>query len=385
MSFPPLTSPDGDLSDADVRRHVHQLIHPDLAATGQRRLRNSRVLVVGADEVGGPAVGLLADAGVGRLGIVDGAPLHVWNPYPVRPRPAGVEPAGRTRAAAWTTALRDSHPDLTVVTHEVRPAAATATELVSGYDVVLCATEDPALCYLLDDVCARLGKPFVWGDLNRSDGRVSVFWEPHGPTYRDLFPTPPTPHFRGMHGVLGVLGAWLAAAMVAETMKLITGRGEPLVGRVMEYDLLGGVTRVTPLSRNPETGRPAELVDEEPYFGLLSPAAAEAARDSTISVTELKELLDSGAPVQLVDVREPEEHEVVHLPDSVLLPVGEFLEGDAAATLPRDRKVVLYCRMGVRSAEALAVVKAHDHADAVHVGGGIIAWGEQIDRSLPRY
>lgn len=385
MPFPPLASPVDKLSDADVRRQVHQLIHPDLGAVGQRRLSNGRVLVIGADEVGAPALALLADSGVGVLGILDGAPLRAWDRYPGRPA-LDDEPAGeRSRAATWTDALGVTHPTVTVVAHETRLDPANAVAIVSAYDVVVCVSEDPALCYLVDDACAHLRKPYVWGSLNRVQGQVGVFWEPHGPTFRDVYPTPPVPYFRGVQGVLKVLSAWIAATVATETVKLLTGGGEPLVGRVMEYDAMRAVCRVVPVPRNHEATRPAELTAYEPYCGLLSPEAAEAARESTISVTELKHLLDSETPLCLVDVREPDEHALVNLPGSLLIPKDEFLDGDAAARLPQDRKIVLFCRMGIRSAEALAVVKAHGHPDAVHLGGGIIAWAQQIDPSLPVY
>ena len=385
MSFPPVASPADELADADVRRHVHQLIHPELAAMGQRRLKNGRVLVIGADEVGAPALGLLADAGVGTIGVVDTSPLHVWDLHLGRPRPDGESAGEDSRAVAWATALRTIHPSLAVEVHETRLTADNVEAIIGEYDVVLCANEDPALCHLVDDACARLGTPHVWAGIDRDQGQVAVFWEPNGPGLRDLYPSRPAPYFRGVLGVLKVMGTWLASAMVTETVKLLVGAGEPLVGRVLEYDAMAGVTRIVPLSRHPEAERPAELTASEPYFGLISPEAAAAARDSTISVVELRDLMDGPEPIHLVDVREPEEFDVVNLPGSVLIPNDEFLDGDAAARMPMDRKVVLLCRMGIRSAEALAVVKAHGHPDAVHVGGGIIAWAQQIDPSMPTY
>ncbi|WBB81897.1 ThiF family adenylyltransferase [Micromonospora sp. WMMD882] len=382
MPFPPLVKQSDGLSDSEVRRQAHQLIHPDITSAGQRRMNNSRVLVVGADEVEAPALTFLADAGIGTLGIVDDATLEPWD-LPAR----GHEdlPGARSRGAAWQDHLRTGHPGLATVLHDTPLTPADALTVVDGYDLVLCASEDPALCYLVDDVCARLGKPFVWGGLGRREGTVGVFWEEHGPTYRDLYPDPPRPYFRGMEGVSRLLAHWVALTMATEAVKLLTGQGEPLVGRVTTYDVTLGEYAVTPLARRADTRRPTELTANEPYFGLLTPAAAEAARTGTISVEELRDLLDGPAPVHLVDVREPDEHALVRLPDSVLVPKREFLDGDAAASLPTDRKVVLYCRMGIRSAEALARVRAQGHPDAVHLGGGIIAWAQRIDPSLPTY
>ncbi|GLZ29318.1 adenylyltransferase/sulfurtransferase MoeZ [Lentzea sp. NBRC 105346] len=377
MPFPPLVSPADDLGDDYVRAHAHQLILVEVGAAGQRRLRAGSVLVVGADEIGAPALTHLADAGVGRLGIVDGSPLHPWDQY------AGLPGYTGTRAAAWTSTLQGVHPSLTITAYESRLSADNALELISDYDVVLYAGEDPAMCCLVDDACARLGKPFVWAGMEAAQGRVSVFWEQHGPTFRDLQPMP-SPYFRGMAGALKALGGWLSAVMATETIKLLTGTGEPLVGRLMTYDAMSAHTSVVPLDRTPHV-RPGKLTAAEPFFGLLSPAAADAARESTISAEELKVMLDNEVPLLLVDVREADEHAFADLPGSVLMPKKEFLEGDAALSLPQDRKVVLFCRMGIRSAEALAVVKKHGHPDAVHLGGGILAWADRVDPSLPRY
>ncbi|MGC5346231.1 ThiF family adenylyltransferase [Streptomyces sp. DT24] len=385
MPLPPLASADGELGDADVRRHAHQLILPQIGAAGQRRLKNSRVLVIGADEVGAPVLAHLADAGVGVLGIADGSPLHAWDRCFGQPAFGTAEATRVSRAAAWETALRTTHPSVTTEVHETRLGVANAASVISQYDVVLTASEDPAVCCLVDDVCVRLGKPFIWGEIDASKGRTSVFWDVHGPTYRDLYPSPPTPYFRGMAGVLKTLGGWLAVSMAMETAKLLTGMGDPLIGRMMEYDAMGALCQVVPVARHHATKRSAELTAAEPYCGLLSPEAAEAARESTISAEELKELLDSEVPICLVDVREPDEHAFSDILGSTLIPKGEFFGGDAVARLPQDQKIVLFCRMGIRSAEALAVVKRAGHSDAFHLGGGIIAWAQQVDSSMPTY
>ncbi|ATE54603.1 ThiF family adenylyltransferase [Actinosynnema pretiosum] len=378
MPFHPLVEPAADLADDYVARTAHQLILAEVGAVGQRRVRAARVLVVSADEVGGPAIAALADAGVGALDVVDGAALRDWD------RCGGVPSGGGPRSTAWARALRETHPWLTVTAHESRFDVATAA-LVAECDLVVCGSEDPAVCYLVDDACAEAGKPWVWAGLGAVEGRLSVFWAEHGPTYRHLHPQPPAPHFRGMAGALTALGAWLGAAAAAEAVKLVTGRGEPLVGRVAAYDVAAGELSTRALTGGGPVQRPSPLTSAPPFFGLLSPQAAEAARESTISATELKQLIDSGADLHIVDVREADEHALVDLPGSVLVPKARFLEGDAARDLPVDRKVVLFCRMGIRSAEALAVVKAHGHPDAVHLGGGVLAWVKEVDPSLPVY
>ncbi len=378
----PLVEPADRLGEAETRRQAHQLILAGHGSVGQRRLKNGRVLVIGADEAGAPAVAHLADAGIGTIGIVDGTPLRDWDRYMELPARDG---ADGSRAEAWCAALRAAHPAVEAVAYTARLDASNALEIVDGYDVVLSATEDPARCYLVDDVCARLGKPFVWGEMEGLSGRVGVFWDPHGPTYRDLYPKPPTAYYRGMAGTMPAVGAWLGVTMTMEVVKLLTGEGDPLIGRLMRYDALAATCGVEVLHRDPTVSRPVDLTAAEPFFGLLSPEAEQAARESTISAEELKELLDRRSDVCVVDVREHDEYEFANLPDSVLIPKGEFFGGDGLARLPRDKKIVFLCRMGIRSAEVLAVAKEHGHEDAVHLGGGIIAWAQRIDPDMPAY
>lgn len=379
MPFPPLVQPLSDLPDQEIRRQAHQLILSGHGSEGQRRLAAAKVLVIGADEIGAPLIAHLADCGIGLIGIADGSTLNPWDRYLGIP---GDEPV--SRASAWAHALERTQPTVRTVV-ENRFDITSARDMIARYDVIVCAGEDLARSQLVDDVCAQTGKPFVWGDMNATTAQTAVFWHPHGPGLRDLFPTPPAPYFRGMAGVLKVLGAWAAVTLATEVVKLLTGVGEPLVGRVMRYDAMAGVCTTTPLDRDPGTAYPAGLTAAEPFFGLLTPEAAAAARESTISVEELKALLDCGEPLTLVDVRERDEYDFAHIPGSVLLPKDEFLHGDAAARLPRDRKAVLLCRAGIRSAEALAVLKHSGHPDAVHVGGGILAWAERIDPTMPAY
>ncbi|MGW2302725.1 ThiF family adenylyltransferase [Streptomyces sp. NPDC001809] len=379
MPLHPVARPATGLPADETSRQAHQLILAGHGSEGQRRLAGGRVLVVGADEIGAPLIAHLADSGVGSIGIADGSPTNPWDRYLGLP---DEEPADR--ATAWTRALGRTHPFVRAVA-EGRFELPRARELVQDYDLVVCAGEDLARCQLVDDVCAEAGIPFVWGSMDAVGGRVSVFWDRHGPGLRDVFATPPAPYFRGMSGTLKVVGAWLGVALATEVVKLLTGRGEPLVGRVMKYDAMAGTCATVPLRPHERAARPAEPVAAEPFFGLLSPEATEAARESTISVEQLKELLDAGGPVHLVDVREPDEYAFAHVPGSVLVPQGEFLHGDAAARLPADRRTVLLCRAGIRSAEVLAVVRRSGHPDAVHVGGGILAWAQRIDPAMPSY
>jgi len=271
-------------------------------------------------------------------------------------------------------------------------------ELFAQYDLIVDGTDNFATRYMVNDACVLLGKPYVWGSIFRFDGQVSVFWAQHGPCYRCLYPEPPPP---GMvpscaeGGVLGVLCASVGAVQVTEAIKLLTGIGEPLLGRLQIYDALEMGWRELRVRKDPDCAvcgdnpTVTELIDYEAFCGAVSHDAAEAAADATISVTTLagwlKERDDGARDFTLVDVREPNEYEINRIPGSVLIPKGEFLSGEALSKLPQDKPVVLHCKSGVRSAEALAVVKGAGFADAVHVGGGVVAWVNQIDPSQPTY
>jgi len=239
-----------------------------------------------------------------------------------------------------------------------------------------------------------LGKPYVWGSIYRFDGQASVFWAEYGPCYRCLYPEPPPP---GMvpscaeGGVLGVLCASVGSIQVNEAIKLITGIGEPLVGRLMIYDALEMTYHSVRVQKDPECAvcgkNPTitELIDYEEFCGTVSEEAVAAAEGSTISAKDLAAMLEAGDNIFLIDVREPNEYEIVSVPGATLIPKGEFISGAALERLPQDQRIVLYCKSGVRSAEALAVVKNAGFADAVHVGGGVLAWVSQVDPSLPSY
>ena len=263
-----------------------------------------------------------------------------------------------------------------------------ALDVFRPYDLILDGTDNFATRYLVNDACVLLGKPYVWGSIYRFEGQVSVFWNEHGPNYRDLYPEPPPP---GMvpscaeGGVLGVLCASIGSVMVTEAIKLITGIGETLLGRLMVYDALEMSYRTIKVRKDPAGEPITQLIDYEEFCGVVSDDAQRAAAGSTITATELKEMLDAGKDPFLVDVREPVEFEIVKIPGGVLIPKDRILSGEALAELPQDKPLVLYCRTGVRSAEALAAVKAAGFKDAVHVQGGVTAWATQVDPSLPTY
>ena len=386
MTLPPLVEPAESLTVDEVRRYSRHLIIPDVAMAGQKRLKNARVLVVGAGGLGSPALMYLAAAGVGTLGIVDFDVVDESNLQ--RQIIHGQSDIGRPKAESARDTVREINPLVNVIVHEERLDNDNVLEIFSGYDLILDGTDNFATRYMVNDACVLLGKPYVWGSIYRFDGQVSVFWDKYGPNYRDLYPDPPPP---GMvpscaeGGVLGVLCASIGSVMVNEAIKLITGIGETLLGRLLVFDALEMSWHEIKIRKDPNTAKITELIDYEEFCGVVSEEAAAAAVGSTITASELKELLDSDKPLYLVDVREPAEWEIVRIPGATLIPKDQILRGDALASLPQDKQLVMYCKTGVRSAETLAAVKAAGFSDAVHVQGGVVAWVRQVDPSLPSY
>jgi sulfur-carrier protein adenylyltransferase/sulfurtransferase len=386
VSLPPLVEPAAELTVDEVARYSRHLIIPDVGVPGQKRLKNAKVLIVGAGGLGSPALLYLAAAGVGTLGIVDFDVVDESNLQ--RQVIHGVSDIGKLKAQSAKESIAEINPTVNVVLHTERLDSDNALDVFRPYDLILDGTDNFATRYLVNDACVLLGKPYVWGSIYRFEGQVSVFWNEHGPNYRDLYPEPPPP---GMvpscaeGGVLGVLCASIGSIMVTEAIKLITGIGETLLGRLMVYDALEMTYRTIKVRKDPAGEPITQLIDYEAFCGFVSDDAQRAAAGSTITATELKEMLDAGKDPYLVDVREPVEFEIVKIPGGVLIPKDRILSGEALAELPQDKPLVLYCRTGVRSAEALAAVKAAGFKDAVHVQGGVTAWATQVDPSLPTY
>jgi sulfur-carrier protein adenylyltransferase/sulfurtransferase len=386
VSLPPLVEPAESLTIDEVRRYSRHLIIPDVAMIGQKRLKNAKVLCVGAGGLGSPALMYLAAAGVGTLGIVEFDVVDESNLQ--RQIIHGQSDIGRPKAESAKDSVAEINPLVNVVVHNTRLDNDNVLEIFGQYDLIVDGTDNFATRYLVNDAAVLLGKPYVWGSIYRFDGQASVFWDEYGPNYRDLYPDPPPP---GMvpscaeGGVLGVLCASIGSIMATEAIKLITGVGETLLGRLMIYDALEMTYNQVKIRKDPNTPKITGLIDYEAFCGVVSEAAQQAATGSTITAAELKDLLASDKPVYLVDVREPAEWEIVKIPGATLIPKDEILRGDALSTLPQDRQIVMYCKTGVRSAETLAAVKGAGFSDAVHVQGGVTAWVNQIDPSLPSY
>ncbi len=390
MSLPPLVSPAESLTVDEVRRYSRHIIIPDVGMDGQKRMKNARVLCVGAGGLGSPALLYLAAAGVGTIGIVEFDEVDESNLQ--RQVIHGQSDIGRLKGESARDSVLEINPYVNVQLHNERLDNDNVLEIFSQYDLILDGSDNFSTRYLVNDAAVILGKPYVWGSIYRFEGQASVFWAEHGPNYRDLYPEPPP---AGMvpscaeGGVLGVLCATIGSIMVTEAVKLITGMGEPLLGRLFVYDALEMSFRTLKIRKDPNGVLPTELIDYDAFCGAISDEAADAAKDSTISVHQLKAMLEARDRGEqnfvLVDVREPNEWDISRIPGAELIPKGEFLMGDALSKLPQDKPTVLYCKVGGRSAEVLALVKAAGFADAIHVGGGVSAWVNQIDPSQPTY
>ncbi len=396
MKLPPLVEPADSLSVDEVIRYSRHLIIPEYGMAGQKRLKNAKVLCVGAGGLGSPALMYLAAAGVGTLGIVEFDTVDVSNLQ--RQIIHGQSDIGRSKAESARESVREINPLINVNIHELRLDSSNVMDLFSQYDLIVDGTDNFATRYLVNDAAVLLGKPYIWGSIYRFEGQASVFWAEYGPCYRCLYPEPPPP---GMvpscaeGGVLGVLCASIGSIQVTEAIKVLTGLGEPLVGRLMTYDALEMNYRTLKIRKDPNCAlcgpnpTVTELIDYEAFCGTISEEAAEAAAGSTITATELKAKLDERAAGKrdflLVDVREPGEYEIVNIPGAVLIPKGRILDGTALAEMPHDKPIILHCKSGVRSAECLAALKGAGFADATHVAGGVLAWVNQVEPEKPTY
>ena len=389
-SLPPLVEPAGQLSRDEVARYSRHLIIPDLGVDGQKRLKNARVLVIGAGGLGAPALLYLAAAGVGTIGIVDFDIVDESNLQ--RQIIHGVADVGRSKTQSARDSIIAINPLVQVRLHEFRLDPGNAVELFKQYDLIVDGTDNFATRYLVNDAAVLAARPYIWGSIYRFEGQVSVFWEnaPNGRglNYRDLYPEPPPP---GMvpscaeGGVLGIICASIASVMGTEAIKLITGIGESLLGRLMVYDALVMSYRTINIRKDPATPKITELIDYEELCGVVSDDVARAATGSTITPRELRELLDSGKKLALIDVREAAEWDIVHIDGAELIPQSLISSGEGLAKLPHDRMPVLYCKTGARSAQALAALKKAGFSDAVHLQGGIVAWAKQMQPDMVMY
>ena len=379
-----------ELSRDEVQRYSRHLIMPEVGMDGQRKLKAARVLCVGAGGLGSPASMYLAAAGIGTLGIVDFDVVDASNLH--RQVIYGVSDIGRRKLEAARERLRDMNPDLEVVLHEAALTSKNALEIMRGYDVVVDGTDNFQTRYLVNDACVLLGVPNVYGSIFRFDGQASVFAVKGGPCYRCLYPEPPPPGLVpscAEGGVLGVLPGIIGVIQATETIKLILGAGQSLVGRLLLYDALTMNFRQLKLRRDPECpvcgDNPTikELIDYDAFCGITAARADSPMQIPEITVEQLKARLDRGEAVNILDVREPNEVQICRIEGSTLIPLGQL--GARASELDPSQELIVHCKMGGRSARAVALLRERGFDKAYNLAGGILAWIDRIDPSQRKY
>src|SRR6184192_3069797 len=372
------------LSAEELQRYSRHLIMPEVTLDGQRRLKAARVLCIGAGGLGSPAALYLAAAGVGTIGIVDFDDVDLSNLQ--RQILHGTKDIGRAKLESAQDRLRDINPEIGIELHQCRFSSENAPQIVSKYDIVVDGSDNFATRYLSNDVCVFARKPNVYGSVFRFEGQTTVF-APHlgGPCYRCLFPEPPPPGSVpncAQAGVLGVLPGIIGTIQANEAIKLILGVGEPLLGRLLYFDALKMKFQEFNLRRDPQcpvcgdSPTITEPIDYEQFCGV-------ATNIPTVSVRELKQKLDAREPVQLVDVREPFEHEIASIDSARLIPLGEL--PDRLGELDRDRLTIVHCHSGMRSAQAVRLLRDAGFAKAFNLEGGIAKWSDEIDSDVPKY
>ena len=377
MKTPPLANPGPALSAQQARRYSRQIVIPQIQASGQERIRNAKVLCIGAGGLGSPALMYLSAAGVGTIGIVDFDTVDETNLH--RQILYGQSDIGKKKVDVAKSKIEESNPLVSVTTYPVRVNPSNVLEIMAGYDIVIDATDNFATRYLINDAAVLLNKPYVWGSVNRFDGQAAVFWSTLGPCYRCLHPEPPAPgtvQNCADAGVLGVLCASIASIQVNEVIKAITGIGELQIGKLMIYEALEAEHSKIDIHKNPlcvicgENATQVSLLENyESFCGVAS--APE------ISVEDLKKKFAANDDFILIDVREPDEFASSRIPGSVLIPKAGFFDATALDLLPRDKEIILHCRSGVRSAHCLAIIQGAGFMNSRHLGGGILAWEKQ--------
>jgi len=377
MKTPPLVNPGPALSAQQARRYSRQIVIPQIQESGQERIRNAKVLCIGAGGLGSPALMYLAAAGVGTIGIVDFDTVDETNLH--RQVLFGQSDIGKKKVNVAKSKIEESNPLVSVTTYPVRINPSNVLEIMAGYDIVIDATDNFATRYLINDAAVLLNKPYVWGSVNRFDGQAAVFWSSLGPCYRCLHPEPPAPgtvQNCADAGVLGVLCASIASIQVNEVIKAITGIGELQIGKLMIYEALEAEHSKIDIHKNPQCvicgENPTQVNLLENYESFCGVASAPE-----ISVEDLKKKFAANDDFILIDVREPDEFASSRIPGSVLIPKAHFFDATALDLLPRDKEIILHCRSGVRSAHCLAIIQGAGFMNSRHLGGGILAWEKQ--------
>ncbi|HYV97475.1 MAG TPA: molybdopterin-synthase adenylyltransferase MoeB [Gemmatimonadaceae bacterium] len=376
------------LSAAEFQRYSRQIALPDIGPEGQERLRAARVLIVGAGGLGSPVALYLAAAGVGTLGIIDFDKVDASNLH--RQLLHGTNDVGRAKVDSAADRLRDVNPHVSVETHEMALTSSNALDLIRTYGIVVDASDNFATRYLVNDACVLTGVPNVYGSVERFEGQVAVFATHDGPCYRCLFREPPPPGLVptcAEAGVFGVMPGLIGMLQATEVIKLLVETGEPLIGRLLVVDAKRMRFRTIEVRRDPAcpvcgTREQTGLIDYEVFCGVRPPTDADE-NELELEPRALAHRLSAGSPLTLIDVREPWEFDIAHLPGAELVPGSAMPE--RAKTLPRDRDVVLYCHVGGRSGYWLNVLRSMGFTRVSHLRGGIDAWSSDVDPSVPRY
>ncbi|MBI5028962.1 MAG: molybdopterin-synthase adenylyltransferase MoeB [Chloroflexi bacterium] len=382
-----------ELSHEEIKRYSRHLIMPEVALTGQKKLKAASVLLVGTGGLGSPLAMYLAAAGVGRIGLVDYDVVDASNLQ--RQVLHGTATIGKLKVESARQRIHDINPHVQVEVYNELFASANALDIARPYDIIIDGTDNFPTRYLVNDVCVLLGKPNVYGSIFRFEGQVSVFWAKHGPCYRCLFPEPPPPGLVpscAEGGVLGVLPGTVGTLQATEAIKLIIGAGEPMIGRLLLYDALTMEFDQLKLRKNPdclvcsEHPQITELIDYEQFCGMPQNDHVDtgsAGKEWDITPTELKKEWAANPDLRIIDVREPHEWEIVHIDGAELIPLGMLAA--RMHELDSAQEIVLQCKTGARSTRALELLRGAGFRKLKNLKGGIVAWAQEIDPSLPIY
>jgi adenylyltransferase/sulfurtransferase len=378
------------LSNEEVARYSRHLIMPEVGMTGQRKLKAASVLMIGTGGLGAPLGMYLAAAGVGRLGVVDFDVVDASNLQ--RQIIHGTKDVGRPKVSSAKDRLQDINPHVEIETHETKVTSENALRLFVNYDVIVDGTDNFPTRYLVNDACVLTRKPNVYGSIFRFEGQASVFWAERGPCYRCLYPEPPPPGLVpscAEGGVLGVLPGIIGAIQANEAIKIILGAPDIMVNRLLLFDAWRMRFRELKLRKNPDCPvcgtNPTikELIDYEQFCGITQHVETKPTMEE-ITATDMKQRLDKGDDIQIIDVREPHEYEIAKIPNSKLIPLGQVL--NRMNEIDPDRETIVHCKMGGRSAKAIeALQRSGFQGHLINLKGGITAWSNEVDPSVPKY
>jgi len=378
------------LSKDEILRYSRHLIMPEVGMDGQLKLKQARVLCIGAGGLGSPLSLYLAAAGVGKLGIVDFDVVDFTNLQ--RQIVHDTDDVGRPKLTSARETIADINPNVEVIGFETRLTSENALDIFKDFDIVADGTDNFPTRYLVNDACVLLGKPNVYGSIFRFEGQASVFYAEEGPCYRCLYPEPPPPGLVpscAEGGVLGVLPGIVGCIQAMETIKLIIGRGQPLIGRLLLFDALGMKFRELKLRKNPECPVCGEhptvtkLIDYDQFCGVRGEDHVVPVAVPEITARDVKKMMDDKKPFVLVDVREPHEFQICRIPGSILMPLGDVPK--RMNELNSADEIVVHCRSGQRSAQAVGLLMKAGFRKIHNLKGGVLAWSDQVDPSMPKY